>query len=485
MIGEQILNYKVEKLLSESQLSKSYLATHTQFPKKVIIKTYTSEIFDNQHTKELFMEEVKQLSHIQHPNIVTFYDYSEQNNQFNLFFEYVEANTLSDYIRQVSGPIPEAKTKRIMLQIIEALSYSQNQGLMNGSIASSHILVKDENNIKVLESALSNFQRLYDADSSDVELISSISPEQLRKERLTQSSDVYSLGILLFQMLTGKNPYQNKSKEEIIREILNVPLPEMKAFYPMISTEMQIIVNKATAKNPQQRFQSIAELKKAILDIEIYKEEQIKKELEQRERELLSNKKVIIEQELDLSKVRFVNAPLFTFLGLFAIVLLLFYLYNNPGRTLKSEVLINLQDTNRIKSKSDSIDKARAKKELEDSIRIAKLSKRKDSTKIHIHKVKPGETLESIAGKFYISVDTLQRLNDMRNVKRSEKLEPKYGIRVKVRDIHVMRKDETLDKVAFKYAISKLILLQTNSILNEKEDIYEGKNIVIPIIAGR
>ncbi|TAF63078.1 MAG: LysM peptidoglycan-binding domain-containing protein [Cytophagales bacterium] len=453
MIGEKILNYQVEKLLNQNALFTTYIAKHLQYNKKVLIKVLTSPALLESNTDKIqLVEEIKQLSQIQHPNIITFYDYLEQNDNLYLFFEYIEGHSLSQYIEEVSGPIPNDKARIWLMTIAETYQFAAQKNLFR-YIHPELIYITKEGNLKFLESAFSHFYLKQAEKENPTKALSHISPEYKQGAIISAESDTFSLGLLLFQMLTGKS----------LENINTQSLPAMRSFYPAILEDLQTFVSKATNPDKTQRFSSYTAFKDALANIDL-------------------NKVVTLPEAK-----QFINVPLIS-LGIAAVMATtVVYNYNYPGKTSRSEVVFNLQDTSYINKKRDSIDKARNLWQKQDSVRIAKLqTKNKEKAKIYMHKVRPNETMESIAAKYYIAVDTVRALNEyLKKTRSNAKLEAKYGVKVKVRDVYSLRKDETIDQVAYKYNISKLILLQVNNIVSEKEDLFEGKNIVIPIVAGR
>ncbi|NJO00666.1 MAG: serine/threonine protein kinase [Bacteroidia bacterium] len=197
MTGEKILNYKIENFTDENRLFRSFLATHTYFSKKVIVKTLKP--LDNFQQKAEFIDEIQRLSHIQHPNVVTLYDHLETANEFYLIFEHVEGRSLADYIQNTSGPIPEEKTQLLLEKILDAFALAHQNGIMNGVVSASNIIITPDENVKVLDLALSKFYRQIALSYEDREALSFASPEQIEGRRGDPRSDVYALGCSCFR----------------------------------------------------------------------------------------------------------------------------------------------------------------------------------------------------------------------------------------------------------------------------------------------
>lgn len=470
MTGEKILNYKIEHLTEENQLFRSFSATHTQFSKKVTVRALKE--LNNMVEKADFTEEVKKLAKIQHPNIVTLYDQLETSHGFYLIFEHVDGKPLAEHIKQISGPIPEKQATQLFIQILQVFELAHRNKIVNGAINSQNILLTPAKDIKVLDLALSNVFTQKLLQSTDKEVISYLSPEQIQAKTQDKRSDIYKLGMLLFEMLTGKAPYLAFNIEEIKYKISTEPLPSPTKFYPMVSPEMQEIIKKATAKKPEERFQTCEEFRQAILDLE-------KASVPQDEPE---EKPFVMGEEEGAG----INFSLIL-LGLLSVVLVLLIVRFNSPSEASSEVVFNLKDTERIKNIQDSLAKVQEKKALEDSIRVFQQSKSKDSTEIFIHKVKRGENLEKIAKHYHLPIDTLTKMNGIEKTKR---LRIREGIKVKVRAKYKIKRGENLFTVAKKFNISPQILKAVNHLYPQaikpgeipKPVIFEGKMLVIPLM---
>jgi serine/threonine protein kinase len=269
MIGERVLNYKIEALLGEGGVGSVYLATHNQLGRKVAIKVLNPNLVNNAEVRERFRNEAATLSSLQHINIVTLYDYLEDERGLFLIMEYVPGNVLDNYIRQVSGPIPEQKTIYFFNQILDGLSYAHQRGIVHRDIKPSNIIITSDADAKILDFGIAKILKEGKAGMTKtgarLGTVLFMSPEQVKGQGVDLRTDIYSLGITLFEMLTGRCPYDENSVEfEIYNKIVLEPLPRAKSFYPAVSDKMQAIIDKATAKNPAERFQSCEEFKNAL-----------------------------------------------------------------------------------------------------------------------------------------------------------------------------------------------------------------------------
>lgn len=270
MIGEKILNYRIDSLLGTGGIGTVYLATHTQLGRKVAIKVLNPLLVNHQEIKERFRNEATTLSSLQHLNIITLYDYLEEERGLFLIMEYAEGSPLDQYIQKTSGPIPEQKTIFFFNQLLDGFAYAHQQGVIHRDIKPSNIIVTKEADIKILDFGIAKIlkedRHSMTKTGAKLGTVLYMSPEQVQGKAADKRTDVYSLGITLFEMLTGRCPYdaQSHTEYEIYDKIVKSPLPSAKTFYPAVSDRMQALIDKATAKDPDQRFQSCEEFKDAL-----------------------------------------------------------------------------------------------------------------------------------------------------------------------------------------------------------------------------
>jgi serine/threonine protein kinase len=479
MTGEKILNYKIENLTEENQLYRSFLATHTQFAKQVIIKTLKP--LDNPIDKVDLIQEIRKLASLQHPNIITFYDHLESSTGFYLIFEHIDGTTLSDYIHKTSGPIPEPKAIDLFLEILDAFVFAHQKGINNGAISPANIILTQNQHIKVLDLALSKFYNQKMLDTDDRETLFYHSPQQLEGDIKDFRNDIYGLGVLLFQMLTGTSPDENLPVEAIKKQIREQNLPSMQSIYPAITPEIQKIVDKATAKKPDERFQSLESFKQAVLAIREIKFTQtnLAKQTES---------KISPKESQDIAQRKFINVPLIALIILGSIATIFVVQFYLGQSAVSTELTRPSLDAQRVKEKQDSIATAQKSQAIEDSIRVFGSIYRKDTMMTHYYKIeKKSEKLSDIAKRFYVPIDSLRKLNDLRGKEIIKKGE---GIKIRVRDIYSLRKEETLYDVEKKYGVSSEILKVVNQLYPKAPEpgelpqpvIFEGKQLVIPLI---
>jgi len=268
----KIPNYEIIKQIGSGGMGTVFLAEHTLIKRKVAIKSLNHELISNEHLRIRFKKEAIALAQMEHPNIVRLNEYLEQQDGIFLIMEYVDGLTLDEHINKVSGPINEDELVPLFIQLLEAFEYAHQNKIVHRDIKPSNIIITKGSKIKVLDFGIA---KIMDETSSmtktgtQMGTVFYMSPEQVRGEKVNHLSDIYSLGVTLFQMATGNAPYDPTSNEyQVFQKIDKEPLPNAFTIYPGVSEKLNNIIQKATTKDSKDRFQSCDEFKTALLNIE-------------------------------------------------------------------------------------------------------------------------------------------------------------------------------------------------------------------------
>ena len=238
-------------------MGQVFLAKNKSIDQLVAIKMINPGFSNNPLLRERFRHEAMMLSSLSHPNIVQFLNFVENDLGVFIIMEYVDGMTLEDFLTKKNGLIVEQKAFPMISRILDAFAYAHDHNVVHCDIKPSNILVTKEGDIKILDFGIA---QILSETAGKNNLISGtleyMSPEQVEGKNVDIKSDIYSLGLLFFQMLTGHPPYDSKnlSDLDIKKAIVGKPLERMKSFYPYISEEMQWFVDKATNKIPEERF---------------------------------------------------------------------------------------------------------------------------------------------------------------------------------------------------------------------------------------
>lgn len=270
MIGKEILNYRIISLIGRGGMGDVYLAEHVVIRnEKVAIKIIKSNMV-NDFTRRLLRDEAEHLAGLKHANIVSFNNYhTDAAGSIYLVMEYADGHNLENYIKKVSGLIVEDKIGPMFEPILDAVGYAHRKKVLHRDIKPANVVITSEGVPMILDFGIAQIIKDQN-DDNDTHFIMGtpayMSPEQVRGEHLDERSDIYSLGVLLHHMLTGCCPYDTHSlsEAEINAKVTGEPLPRMRTFYKYVSDELQVVVDKATAKNPAERYPTCEEFKREL-----------------------------------------------------------------------------------------------------------------------------------------------------------------------------------------------------------------------------
>jgi serine/threonine protein kinase len=276
MIGREILNYRIEKVIGEGGMGTVYLASHTKIPNRVsAIKVLKSNFLQNENLKNRFRREMEIMAGMTHENIVKLEQFDEDDLGMYLIMEYFKGVEIDDYLKNKIGVFPEDKAVPLMIQILKAFSFAHKKGIVHRDIKPGNILINQEaDQVKVLDFGIAKMKddiSMQTKSGAQIGTVFYMSPEQVHGKELDARSDIYALGVTFYQMLTGINPYHDLNTEyEIYNKITKEDLPDPREIYPGVTERMVNILRKSLAKAPEDRFQTCDEFILALQgDVEV------------------------------------------------------------------------------------------------------------------------------------------------------------------------------------------------------------------------
>lgn len=266
LIGKRINDrYKIKQFIGGGGMANVYLAKDMILERDVAIKILRLDFANDDELIRRFHREAQSATSLVHSNIVNIYDVGEENNIYYIVMEYVEGETLKQYIQR-NHPIPIEKIVDIMTQIASAVSHAHQNNIIHRDIKPQNILIDHQGNVKITDFgiAIALTSTTITHTNSVLGSVHYISPEQARGGVAMKKSDIYSLGIVLFEMLTGKLPFSGESAISIALKHLQDETPHPRQWNPSIPQSVENIILKATAKNPLYRYDSVEELKEDL-----------------------------------------------------------------------------------------------------------------------------------------------------------------------------------------------------------------------------
>jgi serine/threonine protein kinase len=270
--GARLGKYKVLAHIATGGMGTVYKATDVELGRLVALKVLDDSMADNPHTLERFRREARHAARLMHKNIVTLYEYKHDKGRHFLALEYVDGIDLYDYIERKGQLAPE-ESRRILLQAVQALDHAYKQGITHRDIKPSNfLLTRDRDRMRVKLTDMGLARRADEVEDfrvtragSTVGTIDYLAPEQARDSSAADiRSDIYSLGCTLYHMLTGNPPFSEGGLGERILKHLQEEPQDVRQLNPRVSAEMWALMQRMLAKNPQDRFQTPAELLKEL-----------------------------------------------------------------------------------------------------------------------------------------------------------------------------------------------------------------------------
>ena len=260
MIGRRLGNYKIDSLISQGGMGSVYEAVHMLIGRRAAVKQLNPILEQKEGVKERFKNEAVILSKLKHPHIVSIYDYIECDEGTFIVMELIKGTALDEYLKNESGPIPEPRAVRYISQMLDAIGYMHSKNIIHRDIKPGNFIITADDEIKILDFGIAQLigetPKHLTQPGTKVGTALYMSPQQVKGQPLDRRTDIYSLGITFFQMLTGQHPYDVKLSEyDIYNNIINEPLTPPSSIYAGVSPQMEEIIYKATAKKPLDRYQ--------------------------------------------------------------------------------------------------------------------------------------------------------------------------------------------------------------------------------------
>ncbi len=265
----RINHIEIVEEIASGGAARVYKAVNTHTGYLVAVKVLWNNLFRSEQVKQSFIEEANHYLYLDHPNIVKLKDFIQQEDASYLVMEYIEGQNLEEYINTVTGPIPEQKARAIMLKVLSGMQYAHEQQVLHLDLKPSNIMLTPRQGVKIIDFGIA----AKSASLNNPTIMGSplyMSPEQTEGKSIDTRSDIYSLGITFFQMLTGKSPFEGSvSREELFKKIRKGDVPTASSIYPFVSPESEAIIKKATQPDKEQRFASIKEFYEALNKMEV------------------------------------------------------------------------------------------------------------------------------------------------------------------------------------------------------------------------
>ena len=262
MKGQKINDrYQIIKSIGEGGMANVYLAYDTILDRDVAVKVLRGDLSNDEKFVRRFQREALNASSLSHPNIVEVYDVGDDNGQYYIVMEYIEGKNLKDLIKK-RGKLTVTEVVDIMSQIADGLSVAHDSYIIHRDIKPQNIMILENGLVKITDFGIAmamNATQLTQTNSV-MGSVHYLPPEQASGKGSTLKSDIYSMGILMYELLTGTLPYRGDNAVEIALKHLKEPLPSIREVLPDIPQSVENIILKSAAKNPKNRYNDAREM---------------------------------------------------------------------------------------------------------------------------------------------------------------------------------------------------------------------------------
>lgn len=271
MKGQKINDrYQIIKSIGEGGMANVYLAYDTILDRNVAVKVLRGDLASDEKFVRRFQREALSASNLSHPNIVEVYDVGEDDGQYYIVMEYIEGRHLKQLLKK-RGKLTVTEVIDIMLQITDGMTVAHDSYIIHRDIKPQNIMILENGLVKITDFGIAmalNGTQLTQTNSV-MGSVHYLPPEQAEGKGATIRSDIYSMGILMFELLSGNLPFKGDNAVEIALKHLKEPVPSIRTYLPNIAQSVENIIIKATAKNPDNRYTDANEMHedlKVVLD---------------------------------------------------------------------------------------------------------------------------------------------------------------------------------------------------------------------------
>jgi serine/threonine protein kinase len=263
--GAQIDHYEIIRILGQGGMSRVYLATDLAEQRKVVLKFPNDDMIGDIAVFERYRREAEIGSRLNHPHVQHLLNTDEKRHEEYLVVEYIEGQTLRKILEEREGePLPPDEALRITRQICDALAYCHEHGVYHRDIKPENIMLQDDGSVKIIDFGIALLQGArrvtWRGLSSTMGTPDYMSPEQLRGERGTAGSDIYAVGIMLYEMLCGRTPFDGENVFAVMNQHVSHDPPSILQYNAQLSPALVTVVMHAIRRDPEKRYKSMRDV---------------------------------------------------------------------------------------------------------------------------------------------------------------------------------------------------------------------------------
>ena len=261
-------------------MGEVYLAVDTKLNRPVALKTLRKEFFSDLERHRRFVQEARAASALDHPNIVTIYDISEQDRLHFIVMQYVAGHSLGELIR--NGPLDLPEALDYAIQMADGLARAHRNGIVHRDLKPDNVIVSHEGRVKIVDFGLAKLTERTELPGEaptiekrgpltrEGEIIGTgayMSPEQAQGKEIDARSDIFSFGSVLYEMVTGEQAFKGESIASVLAAVMRDEPERLSELMPTVPAELEAVIDKALRKDREERFQTMEELREALVEV--------------------------------------------------------------------------------------------------------------------------------------------------------------------------------------------------------------------------
>ena len=260
MIGQQVANFRIVEKLGEGGMGVVYKGMDVHLDRPVAIKMLSPDLSRNPEIVERFRTEARAQANLNHVNLATLYAFLVHDGNAFIAMEFVEGENFEQLIRR-RGPLPAEDAVPWFKQALLGVGAAHRMGIVHRDIKPTNLMLNRQGIVKVMDFGIAKVVGVRGTTRTGMQLGTPayMSPEQIQGRAIDVRTDIYALGITLYQMLSGHVPFEEGSDFDIMRHQVSTPPPPMIDLHPYAPAQYQSVVTKAIAKNPEERYRSVEE----------------------------------------------------------------------------------------------------------------------------------------------------------------------------------------------------------------------------------
>lgn len=273
LIGKTISNrYVIEEMLGQGGMSAVYKATDPNLRRVVAIKVIHSHLSNNADFVKRFEEEAAAVAQLRHPGIILVHDFNRDDDLYYMVLEFVPGETIQDHLKRLNDSgrkLSPTKAIEYMASICDAVDYAHQRGMIHRDIKPANLMLTTTGHMILMDFGIAKIVggTRHTATGAVVGTAMYMSPEQIKGEQPDRRTDIYSLGVTLFEMVSGRPPFEADSAMTLMMMHVNDPVPNAKKLNPDVPDALVSVINRALAKDPNDRYQTAAQMAAALRNV--------------------------------------------------------------------------------------------------------------------------------------------------------------------------------------------------------------------------